>query len=141
LPTTLFYPDPGDTEFYDREGRYPVGSFDFGPNPPPPTLYLNWTANVLSFYPGNLFASAGRTFIGAGNFFENGWARLVPYQYSNSGVHQLVSTDVPAQTYFGLPMIGFMASDFVNGTLPGSTGPVLSNYGATSPHKGLLRIQ
>jgi len=141
-PTTLIYPNQGDTELYDREGRYPIGSVDLGPNPLPPTVYLKWTANVLTFYPGDLLASPGRAFIFASLVgFENGWARLVPFRYPDSFVHQLVSTDVPPRTYFGLPMIGFMANSYVNGTLSGPTGPVLSNYGATSPHKGLLRIQ
>jgi len=140
-PTTLLYPNQGDTVMYDREGRYPVGSIELNPNPPPPALYFKWTANVLTFYPGDLLASPGRAFIGSLVGFENGWARLVPFQYPDSFVHQLVSTDVPPQTYFGLPMIGFMANSYVNGTLSGPTGPVLSNYGATSPHKGLPRIQ
>jgi hypothetical protein len=140
-PTTLFYRNQGDTNLYDREGRYLVGTGDLAPNPPPPTIYLKWTANVLTFYPGKLFASSESVFIFSLPPFPNGWARLVPFQYTDSPVHQLVSTDVPPQTYFGLPMIGFMANNYVNGTLPGPTGPVLSNYGATSPHKGLIRIQ
>jgi hypothetical protein len=44
-------------------------------------------------------------------------------------------------TYFGLPMIGFMGNNYVNETLAGPSGPVLSNYSATSPHRGLLRIE
>lgn len=140
-PTTLIYPNQGDTNMYDREGRYPVASISLNPNPPPPSLNLKWTANVLSFFPSNLFASSGKVSISSSAAPVDGWARLVPFQYASSSVHQLVSTDVPAQTYVGLPMIGFMANDYVNGTLSGPTGPVLSNYGSTSPHKGILRIQ
>ena len=141
-PTTLAYGYPPDqTQTYDREGHYLFGVFDFGPNPPAPTLYLKSTASVLSFYPSNLFGASGRAMISSSAAFVDGWARLVPYQYSNSAVHQLVSTEVPPQTYFGLPMIGFMANNYVNGTLSGPTGPVLSNYGATSPHKGTVRVQ
>src|SRR5262249_3641187 len=54
-PTTLLYRNPGDTALYDREGRYPVGAGDFGPNPPPPTIYFKRVANVLSFFPDKLF--------------------------------------------------------------------------------------
>jgi hypothetical protein len=70
-----------------------------------------------------------------------GWLRLAPYRYPNSTIHTLASTDTPPATCYGLPMIGFMASSYVNGAL-GSTGGglVLSNYGATSPHKGSTRI-
>jgi hypothetical protein len=38
-------------------------------------------------------------------------------------------------------MIGFMANDFVNNTLSVGGQNVLSNYSATSPHKGIVRVQ
>jgi hypothetical protein len=61
-------------------------------------------------------------------------------------IHQLARTPTgfhrtPPVTYFGLPMIGFMGNNYVNGTLPGPSGPVLSNYSATSSHRWLLRIE
>ena len=141
LPTGLWYPDPGTTQLYDREGRYTVGTWDWGPNPPAPTLYLDRVANVLSSHASSLFASSQRTFVFGFPPIENGWAVLAPYQYPDSPVHRLVSTDTPPQTYVGLPMIGFMANDYVNGMLPGASGPILSNYGATSPHKGTVTVE
>jgi hypothetical protein len=64
------------------------------------------------------------------------------HQYFNSSAHRLVSTDTPPVTYFGLPMIGFMANSFTNGTLAvGNSINVLSNYAATSAHKGIPRVQ
>jgi hypothetical protein len=140
-PTTLAYGnvDSGDTQTYDREGAFPVGIWDWGPNPPPPLIFLAWTANVVTFNNTNLFASTQSASIGTAS--ANGWLRLAPYPYSNSSFHRLASTDTPPAVYFGLPMIGFMAQSYANGTLTGTAGPVLSNYGATSPHKGSTRIE
>ena len=143
-PSSLYYANPGNTQIYDREGAYFVGTFDWGPNPPPPKVLLTWTANVVTFSNSSVFAAASRIAFGLNStayYSLDGWARLEPYQYTNSPVHQLVSTDTPPVTYFGLPMIGFMGNNYVNGTLPGPSGPVLSNYSATSPHRGLLRIE
>jgi hypothetical protein len=140
-PTTLDYDalDFGDTQVYDREGVFPVEQIGLGPNPPPALIELPWVANVVSFNATNLFASPVRAYVGA--LAPSGWLRLAPYQYPNSSVHKLLSTDSPPHVYYGLPMIGFMANDYVNGALPGASGPVLSNYGATSPHKGSIRIE
>jgi len=142
-PSTLFYANPGNTQVYNREGAYFVGSIDFGPNPPPPKILLPWTANAVTFNNSNIFAATFSGSLGAyySGYSPDGWARLEPYQYTNSTVHQLVSTDTPPVTYFGLPMIGFMGNNYVNGTLTGPSGPVLSNYSATSPHRGLVRIE
>jgi len=140
-PTTLAYSDfdSGDTQLYDRDGGFPVGMFDWGPNPPPALIELRWTANVLTFNNTNLFASVAGADVGA--MLPDGWLRLAPYPHHDAAIHKLVSTDTPAATYYGLPMIGFMANSYVNGTLAGSTGPVLSSYGATSPHKGHVRVE
>ena len=75
---------------------------------------------------------------------SNGWLRLGPYpNASPSPAHKLVSTDSPPVTYYGLPMIGFMANSYYNGAIPNpsGSGSLLSAYGATSPHKGVTRIE
>jgi len=38
-------------------------------------------------------------------------------------------------------MIGFMANSYYNGAIPSPNGNLLSAYGATSPHKGVTRIE
>jgi hypothetical protein len=139
VPSTLAYPNAGNTQIYDREGASLVGTFDFVPNPPPPLLLFPWTANLLTFNSSNVFAASSSIDIGTG--ITDGWALLQPYPYPNSHVHQLASTDTPPVTYFGLPMIGFMGNNYTNGTLAGPSGPVLSNYSATSPHRAILRIE
>lgn len=141
-PTTLEYGDYdfGDTQLFDREGGFPIEMFDWAPNPPPALIRLAWTANVVSFNNSNLFASPTYAYVGA--MSPSGWLRLAPYPYAGSAIHRLVSTDTPPHTYFGLPMIGFMANSYVNGALTSNAGgSVLSNYGATSPHKGSTRVE
>jgi len=73
--------------------------------------------------------------------FANGWLKLPPFQPPTVHIHQIVSTDDPAVTFYGLPMIGFMANDYVNRTLQVGAQTVLSNYGATAPHKVVSRMQ
>jgi len=141
-PLTSYASNPGNTQIYNREGVYFVATVNIGL--PVPLVLLRWTANVVTFNNSDVFAATSSVTLGvysAGYYSPDGWARLEPYQYTNSPVHQLVSTDTPPVTYFGLPMIGFMGNNYVNGTIPGPSGPVLSNYSATSPHRGLLRIE
>jgi hypothetical protein len=142
-PTGLIYPNRGNSQIFNREGAYVVDAGDWGPNPPAPLLLLRWTANVVTFNNSNVFGatSSPAGFYLPESYFDDGWARLEPFQYPDSPVHQLVSTDTPPVTYFGLPMIGFMGNNYVNGTLAGPSGPVLSNYSATSSHRWLLRIE
>jgi hypothetical protein len=125
----------------DREGRN-VGDGTFlciSPPPYIPPLTLPWTANVVTFNNGNLLNAF--SFANVQGSFANGWARLSPYPYSTGSIHRLTSTDSPPHTYYGLPMIGFMANDYVNRTLSVGGQPVLSNYSATSPHKPIMRAQ
>lgn len=117
---------------FDREG-HSSGSTCTLP-PPPQRAVLAWTANVVTFNGSGVFGST----IAAPypSPYANGWAKLVPFQYSTGQVHQLTSTDTPPMKFFGLPMIGFMANDYVNSTLQvNGASSVLSNYGATSTHK------
>jgi hypothetical protein len=125
----------------DREGRNLGDGTFFCTSPPPGAepVTLSWTSNVVTFNNGNLlnaFSSANLT-----SGFANGWARMSPYPYSTGSVHRLTSTDSSPRTYYGLPMIGFMANDYVNRTLLVGGQPVLSNYAATSPHKVVTRVQ
>ena len=138
---------------YDREAYSAEGPTGCPGIPPPPIRFvLPWTANVITFNtdfaPNNpsLFASSSSTaFNSSRNVNEpryNGWVRLGPFPNAeNSPVHKLVSTDSPPVTYYGLPMIGFMANSYYNGTIPSAYGNLLSAYGATSAHKGVTRIE
>lgn len=125
--------DKNRTLDFDREGRNTASPTCF-PEPPPSTkIALKWTASVMTVNQTGLFNAYA-----AANFptpFEHGWLKLLPFQYASGPVHRLVSTDGTPITYYGLPMIGFMANDYVNRTLPVNGVNVLSNYSATSPHK------
>jgi hypothetical protein len=147
------YPNPScsrtspRTRLFDREGGFEEPCFQLPPSSPP--VVLPWSATVINFARvgsstplPNLLASVN-TFGFPQAFSQNGWGVLIPEQVpSRPLVHKLVSTDTPPRTYYGLPMIGFMANDFRNNTLsvPG-VGNVLSNYGEASPHRGVVRAE
>ena len=140
---------------YDREGYSAEGPVGCPGIPPPLTRFvLPWTTNIITFSavfaPSNpsVFASSSSIAFALGRDVDmpryNGWLRLGPLpNASPSPAHKLVSTDAPPVTYYGLPMIGFMANSYYNGAIPapGGQGTLLSAYGATSPHKGVMRIE
>jgi hypothetical protein len=134
-------PTRGNSIEFDREGfgpALPLGC----PGVPPGHLpfSLPWTANAVTFDKSNVFASSSSVDYGTSK--SNGWLRLAPFpNASPSPAHKLVSTDSPPVTYYGLPMIGFMANSYYNGAIPSAQGNLLSAYGATSPHKGVTRIE
>ena len=64
------------------------------------------------------------------------WVRAFRWNY-------FLRTDkrVPLTNLFSATMIGFMANDYVNRTLQVGNQTVLSNYGATAPHRFVRRVQ
>jgi len=139
----------GNTVAFDREGYHPQPPVGCPGVPAPHTPFaLPWTTNVVTFAPvgGTLpgvFASNAQVDFNRLSV-QNGWTRMAPLpNASPSPVHKLISTDSPPVTYYGLPMIGFMANSYFNGAIPNpsGTGSLLSAYGATSPHKGVTRIE
>jgi hypothetical protein len=92
----------------------------------------------VTFNTGKLFGSPVTEDIAT--TFTNGWLKLSPFQYPAGNVHKLTSTDTPPVVIEGLPMIGFMANDYANGTLTVSGRNVLSNYSATATHRFTRRI-
>jgi hypothetical protein len=140
---------------YDREERTIVSSTSFSPPPPTQTDSLCWEANVISFAGTNVLGSKNVSNIGTS--FENGWVAMnfngttVP-----AGRHQLVggvsqtvnlATTPPTigtlatTTFNGLPVIGFAAITFENGTLTSGGLNVQSNYGGEFVHKLTRSIQ
>jgi hypothetical protein len=94
---------------------------------------LCWEANVITF--NN--ATGSSTIFGSKNVsniattFPNGWAKLgflqptmvlTPLTSTTNGV-----ADVTLQSYFGLPVVGFMAQSFVNS--------LISSFGGEFEHK------
>ncbi|MFO1397005.1 MAG: hypothetical protein U1F48_08080 [Burkholderiales bacterium] len=127
--------DMNRTLDFDREGRFASGCFV-----PPPSIpvKLHWAANTIAFNVALLNGYAPTRY---STIFANGWLKLLPAQFLTGHRHQLASTDTPPVVFYGLPMIGFMANDYVNRLLQVGTQTVLSNYSATAQHKVVRRIQ
>ncbi len=138
---------------YDREEKTRQSTTSFSPPPPTFTDALCWEANVISFAAKNVLGSKNVSSIPAADMIgENGWIGInflgssVP-----AGLHQLVggasqtvnlATSPPTlgttalTTFHGLPVVGFAAIIFENGTIPGGgVGLIQSNYGGNLDHK------
>jgi len=141
---------------YDREERTVVSQTLISPPPPTQTDSICWEANVVSFNGSNVFGSKNLTAIPT--TFQNGWAALNFNGASlPAGVHTLLgggstvfstatggTTTTLTTTFNGLPVVGFAAQSFQNGTLPGATGVaalIQSNYGGNFVHKTTRSIQ
>jgi len=86
--------------------------------------------------------------------FVNGWA-AINFPVTSSGRHQLVgpgstvfntktggTISTTSTTFNGLPVIGFSAITFENGTLSivGAVGQIQSNYGGNFNHKTTVSV-
>lgn len=135
------------SEGNDREGTFAT-QLDFsGVVVNIPTFC--WETTVLTFNQSKLLES--QNLIGSATPipvpdsripYPNGWWKIdftsVPGlpQVTPNLSHSMTSAE--GITYRGLPVIGFMVQDFINGTLPGAGGgggSVLSNYGGLFEHK------
>lgn len=127
--------DRAFSEGNDREGAF-VTSIYF-PGAPIFIPVFCWETNVLTFNQTKLLGSQNS--VGALTSFPNGWWKidftLVPgFPVTTNPSHSMISAE--GVTYKGLPVVGFMVRDFVNGTLPrAGGGSVLSNYGGLFEHK------
>jgi len=139
---------------YDREERTIVSQTNFSPPPPTQTDSLCWEANVISYiYPSSASTPAQSTVLGSKNFsavktdFVNGWVSL-GFPLLSGGRHQLTgpgstvfntrtgqTIGTTSTTFNGLPVIGFAAIVFENGTLTSGGVNIQSNYGGNFNHK------
>jgi hypothetical protein len=140
---------------YDREEQTPTTPQGFSPPPPPGKVAgLCWEANVLTFNGTNILASNNS--LSATVSYQSGWADLLispVASFDGSSAHNLVSaavtktspagvTTTAAGTFFGLPIIGFAAQSFTNGTLTTSGGSLIqANYAGTFNHRFVRNIQ
>lgn len=151
--------DDVSLNIYDREERTSVNPPTFSPPPPTLTNAICWETTIVTFN-GNgivstVFGSTNSSSIGT--VFQNGWLNLgfpVNITGANANVHKLINTGATAitnigggttvgntVTYVGLPVVGFAAMSFTNGTLVVGGVNVLSNYGANFKHKHNTLIQ
>ena len=152
-----------DLVYFNREERTAgTSGLDFSPTPPgAPANSLCWESSVLSFRNGSSNApgtpAAPSLVLGSQNVttvlvtstFQNGWA-AVHFTNPNASTVGLVSdpTSVTtviatglaavgspgAQTFRGLPVVGFMIRTFDNGNLTCGTATCQGNYGGSVSH-------
>jgi hypothetical protein len=136
---------------FDREERRPTTSGDFSPRPPSGTNSLCWEANVVTFGAGaaSLLNAKNRVNLGVAPY-DAGWAKftfnggttLTAHHQLLGGStihHDLVAgtqTTTTTATYIGLPMVGFAAQQFNNGTLTDGAGrSVWASYVGRIAHR------
>ena len=148
-------------QFFNREEQGAAASgVDFSPAPlagAPNSLC--WESTVLSFRNGaaHLPAATTSSILGSANVtnatvtstFQNGWAAITwgPSNALSAGMGAIASSDrsalsglaIPAgtagvQTFFGLPVTGFMVRTFQNGNLTCATAVCQGNYGSAFNH-------
>ncbi len=122
--------------YFDREEQREVGEDDFSPAPEASTAALCNEVNTISIVGnGETGGLLGAEFTAAqielAPNFNAGWMDIG--FNSTAATTGLLGTGA---TVTGLPVIGFAATSFTNGTLEVGGVNVLSNYGGTSVHKG-----
>ena len=152
-----------DLVYFNREERTAgTTGNDFSPTPPgAPANSLCWESTILSFRNGStnapstpaapslVLGSQNVTTVSVTSTFQNGWAQ-VHFSGANASTVGLVSdaTSVTtviatgaaavgspgAQTFRGLPVVGFMIRTFDNGNLSCGTATCQGNYGGSVSH-------
>jgi hypothetical protein len=150
-----------DLTYFNREERTAgTSSGDFSPTPPgAPANSLCWESSVLSFRNGSanaptaganptslVLGSSNVTTVNVTSTFQSGWAAV---HFSGAGasttglVSDATSITTPiatgvgaagAQTFHGLPVVGFMIRTFDNGNLTCGTATCQGNYGGSVSH-------
>jgi hypothetical protein len=148
--------------FFNREERGAAAAgVDFSPLPAAgPANSICWESTVISFRNGAAFLppSTASTVLGSANVtnvnvtstFQNGWA-ILSFTGANAiapnGMGSFTTSDrattsgvaiavqaAGAQTFFGLPVTGFMVRTFKNGNLACGTATCQGNYGSAFEH-------
>ncbi len=124
---------------YDREEQVPlVDPATIVPSPVPPGVAPNipvfcWETNVLEFNSigddlGNSAILGSKNTTHLTSEFNEGWVSV-----SFNRVGQSTAENVLGTTYTGLPVTGFAAQKYVNGSLNG--GATLANYAGLFSHR------
>ncbi|MEP7069457.1 MAG: hypothetical protein ABI789_09465, partial [Usitatibacter sp.] len=150
-----------DLVYFNREERTAgTSGVDFSPTPPGAAPNsLCWESTVLSFRNGStnapstpavpslVLGSQNVTSVTVTSTFQSGWAAL-HFSGPNASTVGLVSDTgsitqvigsvaapvVGAQTFHGLPVVGFMIRTFDNGNLTCGTATCQGNYGGSVSH-------
>lgn len=124
-----------EIEYFDREEGIPQAApttNDFSPRPPagaPDVLSLCYEANIMTFNGSDVLSGSDRVKrdFSLESKFVNGWAQV----NLDSVAGRSFDSDAAAETFNGLPVIGFAVQKYVNGAVGGS----LANYAASITHK------
>jgi hypothetical protein len=146
--------EPMHTQFFNREEQGAVVPSDtFGPSrsicassgvasmrnnathlPPDTTSTTVFGSTTRGLYGGNIVINTG---------FRNGWIQMQVLQGAATVMTSLPAstrtnvltgqTTTASHTYFGLPVVGFSARTFANGTLQCGAGSCQGNYGGAFP--------
>ena len=143
--------------FFNRDERgavFPGGCFPIQVCPPEEMCFASTVLTLRN--PGSpltppVLASLNSTTGNVTSGFANGWvdltfigrnARDIGLQSLPSSVSRELQTDqatTGVHALFGLPVVGFMARTFVNGTLTCTAGSCQGNYGGLFSHKYFQR--
>lgn len=147
-------------QFFNREERTAGASgVDFSPTPPGATANsLCWESTILSFRNGStnapstpatpslVLGSQNVTAVGVTSTFQSGWADVFFAGVNATGTglvsdatsitrNAITGASVAgAQTFRGLPVVGFMIRTFDNGNLTCGTATCQGNYGGSVSH-------
>ena len=149
-----------DFQYFNREEATAVGAgVDFSPTPPgAPSNSLCFESSILTFRNGStnapstpaapslVLGSANVTAITVNSTFQNGWGKV---HFSGAGasttgltsgaasislIYPGFATLTAAQTFLGLPVVGFMARTYTNGLLSCAGASCLGNYMGSVSH-------
>lgn len=143
---------------FDREEREREVTTNFSPPPPTAGTSICWEANIVTFRGASVLGSKNTSNLSAAQLqaFENGWMRMIfPPPATGNAYHRLIGgastiistvgsavsvTSAASTTFTGLPVIGFAAITFNNGTLTSGASLVQSNYGGNLNHKATRSV-
>jgi hypothetical protein len=126
-------------KLWDREEQTKGGSTVevSPPAPGTPPNSLCWEANVITIANSapalttdTLFGSKNGLFVGTG--YEHGWAKL---SFTDTFAGIPTTRNVEGTSYAGLPVVGFMAQDFLNPNVMINGLPSASSYGGNFNHR------
>lgn len=114
-----------------------------GSAPPGETPFeLCYEVNVLRFGETSIFGTESDLLLEVSGTPDNGWGR-VTFGADDANCVACSKDDIEqhqdSNGLRGLPVTGFAAEQYVNGTLEG--GSVLANYGGLFGHKGSVRVE
>ena len=134
--------EPISVTTYSREEQTTVAVGGFSPPAPGPAgTSLCWETTIMTFNNGSAATSAllgSKNMVNLATSYTNGWVNMAFAQTYTSPL-AVAAGNLPNATqhiYTGLPTVGFMVQDFVNGNV----GGVLSNYGGNFIHKYTTNI-